>query len=160
MECSIFHMNRNDVSTSAATGPLKRKRGTIHSEPPSAYEAVSYVWGSACHRAVIRIDGKDVKVTQNLAAALRRLAFPNRSRILWVDQLCINQEDDLEKATQVPLMSQIYSRAKHCLIWLGEIDPGIPTVNVETALELLRYMNDYDSKRTTTWAVPHVLTSE
>ncbi|KAK3485259.1 uncharacterized protein B0T23DRAFT_389984 [Neurospora hispaniola] len=43
---------------------------------------------------------------------------------LWIDQLCINQSDSDEKAVQVGLMSQIYSRAKQVLIWLGPAADG------------------------------------
>jgi hypothetical protein len=44
---------------------------------------------------------------------------------LWIDQLCIDQDNPAEKATQVPLMGQIYSSTTQCLIWIGEIPPGV-----------------------------------
>ncbi|KAI1120346.1 heterokaryon incompatibility protein-domain-containing protein [Nemania abortiva] len=60
------------------------------------------------------------KVTGNLIEALSRLRHASENRILWVDALCINQDDMAEKATQVPLMARIYSCASQVLIWLGE----------------------------------------
>jgi hypothetical protein len=36
-----------------------------------------------------------------------------------VDAICINQKDDVEKATQIPLMKEIYSLAEEVVIWLG-----------------------------------------
>lgn len=39
---------------------------------------------------------------------------------LWVDALCINQNDILERNSQVSMMRTIYSRARMVLIWLGE----------------------------------------
>jgi hypothetical protein len=61
------------------------------------------------------------KVTGNLIEALSRLRHASETRILWVDALCINQDDkDAEKATQVPLMARIYSCASQVLIWLGD----------------------------------------
>ncbi|KAK1782248.1 LOW QUALITY PROTEIN: heterokaryon incompatibility protein-domain-containing protein [Copromyces sp. CBS 386.78] len=38
---------------------------------------------------------------------------------IWIDQVCIAQSDPYEKAMQVGLMSQIYSRAEQVLVWLG-----------------------------------------
>jgi hypothetical protein len=61
------------------------------------------------------------KMTGNLIEALSRLRHASETRILWVDALCINQDDkDAEKATQVPLMARIYSCASQVLICLGE----------------------------------------
>lgn len=40
-------------------------------------------------------------------------------RLLWVDALCINQQDNDEKSSQVMMMRHIYARAKNVLVWLG-----------------------------------------
>lgn len=47
-------------------------------------------------------------VTYNLEVALQQLRHAERERILWVDALCINQENDLEKSEQVRPMGRIY----------------------------------------------------
>jgi hypothetical protein len=48
------------------------------------------------------------------------------------DALCINQNDNNERAEQVALMSEIYSRAQKVIIWLGEnysdVDPASDTI--------------------------------
>ncbi len=60
-------------------------------------------------------------VTKNLIEGLSRLRYTSEDRVLWVDAMCINQDDnDAEKATQVPLMARIYSCASQVIIWLGE----------------------------------------
>ncbi|EKG16420.1 hypothetical protein MPH_06389 [Macrophomina phaseolina MS6] len=41
-------------------------------------------------------------------------------RILWVDAICINQDDLEERAAQVKIMSRIYDKALEVLVWLGE----------------------------------------
>ncbi|PYI09618.1 HET-domain-containing protein [Aspergillus sclerotiicarbonarius CBS 121057] len=38
---------------------------------------------------------------------------------LWVDALCINQDDLIERKEQVNLMSRIYTKATKVLVWLG-----------------------------------------
>jgi hypothetical protein len=41
---------------------------------------------------------------------------------MWIDYLCINQRNDIEKAWQVALMRDIYSQADQVLAWLGPGD--------------------------------------
>jgi hypothetical protein len=42
----------------------------------------------------------------------------------------------------VPLMGQIYSSTTQCLIWMGEIPPGVALADAASAVEFLTYMND------------------
>jgi hypothetical protein len=46
--------------------------------------------------------------------------------LLWVDALCINQEDNVERANQVKMMGKIYAQALHVKIWLGKEDKEPP----------------------------------
>ncbi|KAF2083576.1 HET-domain-containing protein, partial [Saccharata proteae CBS 121410] len=82
---------------------------------PPAYEALSYVWGSTDRpESVIMHHGN------NLRIALCGLRKSSDFRVVWVDSLCINQDDLLERGTQVALMWRIYRQASHVVIWLGE----------------------------------------
>ncbi|CAI6090769.1 unnamed protein product [Clonostachys chloroleuca] len=110
------------------------------SEDPK-YEALSYVWGDGVNASEITIDGNCVTITEGLAAALRRIRLPTKKRTLWVDQICINQDDIEEKAMQVPLMGQIYAKTTQCLIWFGEIDKQF---SVRTAMSALSIVNFID----------------
>jgi len=60
------------------------------------------------------------EVTPNLFAALQRLRYPDQSRALWIDALCINQRDEEERGSQVRIMRDIYANARRVLVWLGE----------------------------------------
>ncbi|ROW05666.1 hypothetical protein VMCG_05273 [Cytospora schulzeri] len=88
------------------------------------YEALSYVWGDAQDVRPILLEGREVQVTTNLEAALRGLRFPAETRRMWVDALCINQTDDVEKTHQVHLMAEIYKETALALLWLGSTAPG------------------------------------
>jgi hypothetical protein len=110
------------------------------------FQALSYVWGDPGELASIFVDGKTLEVDQNLRNALLRLrtntlfcckmtsanscktpgplgplrdqfASPQR---LWIDSICINQKDEIEKAEQVGMMKDIYRRASRVIVWLGE----------------------------------------
>jgi hypothetical protein len=93
------------------------------SDPPF-YSALSYVWGQepALHPITIDYNVK-VWIRPNLFHALQRIRAQNTGKFrVWVDSLCINQSDDVERNEQVGRMSQIYSKAGGVFVWLGEED--------------------------------------
>ncbi|KAH8883688.1 HET-domain-containing protein, partial [Thozetella sp. PMI_491] len=88
------------------------------------YEPLSYCWGDQKQQVTMIVDdGRALSIGLSLDAALRRLRFEqNRVRTLWVDAVCINQNDLPEKNIQVQLMTRIYQNGCRTLIWLGEHD--------------------------------------
>ncbi|SCO92442.1 uncharacterized protein FRV6_16570 [Fusarium oxysporum] len=74
-----------------------------------------------CRRSqeTIIMNGLPFPVTRNLATALRHIRHREKSVDLWIDAICINQNDDTEKSQQVRMMPDIYSKAHRTLIWLG-----------------------------------------
>jgi sulfur relay (sulfurtransferase) DsrC/TusE family protein len=89
------------------------------SEKPS-FEALSYVWGSPTPTDPISCHGEELLVTSNCIAAMRQLRHKYRTRVLWIDAICIDQNSKNERNHQVRLMGEIYSTAKRFIIWLGE----------------------------------------
>ncbi|KAH8586894.1 heterokaryon incompatibility protein-domain-containing protein [Bisporella sp. PMI_857] len=82
------------------------------------YRAISYTWdGQPCDRVVI-CNGKKLLVTKNCEDILRH-AFRLARLFIWIDAICIDQSNSTEKATQVPLMSEIYRQALQVNVWLG-----------------------------------------
>jgi hypothetical protein len=96
------------------------------------YEAVSYCWGDAASRCHILLCGKVVNITTNVRDALLRFRHECDPRTLWVDALCIDQEDLDERCQQVQKMSEIYTSAKAILAWTGEAEE-----NSEAGVHLL-----------------------
>ena len=93
--------------------------------PLEKYQTLSYAWGSAARTHTILCGGESLRVTQNLDEALRRI----REKIflqdvfsstIWIDDICINQDDNSEKSKQVAMMGDIYHRSSRLVIWLGE----------------------------------------
>jgi hypothetical protein len=102
-----------------------------------AYHALSYTWGpppntkeceddyrSDSRRPITVVrtqDGQppstqELLITRNLFECLSVL---KTSGYIWIDALCINQSDNVEKAIQVPLMGAIYANALEVIVWLG-----------------------------------------
>jgi hypothetical protein len=91
------------------------------------YTALSYAWGANDQTSEIFIGENETSMTisQHLWKALRRLREACRDTVyVWVDRICINQEDLIERAAQVSIMAQVYNQATQVRIWLGE-DPSI-----------------------------------
>ncbi|KAI8720160.1 HET domain-containing protein [Fusarium sp. LHS14.1] len=83
------------------------------------YEALSYVRGSPEPVYAITVNDHQVTINSNLHDALKYLRRAETSRILWVDQLCINQQDAIEKSHQVARTGDIYRKATDVVIFLG-----------------------------------------
>ena len=86
------------------------------------YEALSYTWGDASSQKWVSVNGEPLNIRTNLETALRHLRDEDESRTLWVDAVCINQNDVLERSQQVNRMRYIYAGAQHTVIWLGSGD--------------------------------------
>ncbi|OCK78570.1 HET-domain-containing protein, partial [Lepidopterella palustris CBS 459.81] len=86
------------------------------------YEALSYVWGDPENLRSIFINQHDFPITKNLYSALLYLRDRFIDRIIWVDALCIHQNDNEEKGQQILFMAEIYSKASRVIVWLGEAE--------------------------------------
>lgn len=122
---------------------------TITLDETSNYEALSYNWGDPQICRAIEVDGMVKDVTVNLFNALRRLRLPHEERHLWVDAICINQDDNTEKSHQVNLMSKIYSWTNRALLWVGDFSGDkdawpnvIPEQTAKVALDLVEDLAD------------------
>ncbi|KIN02564.1 hypothetical protein OIDMADRAFT_160053 [Oidiodendron maius Zn] len=120
VSCTISHVSLDDKPT---------------------YTALSYSWGDPSLTSPIIVDGSLIRVTRNLESALRHLRLPDQTILLWVDALCINQENNLEKSEQLEQMLPIYSQALAVVAWLGP-----STANIDLAMEWIDNFGSQASK--------------
>ena len=99
----------------------------ILSDSPQ-YDALSYVWGDEYGKEPIFVNELPVRITQNLEAAIRDLRRLDRSIILWIDALCIDQKNTLERNHQVSIMGDVYRKAHEVYAWLGELNAEVDQV--------------------------------
>jgi len=105
--------------------PIHGELETYPDDDCPEYETVSYLWGGengdARQRHPIFLGPYwDVLLqTENCHDMLRYLR-PNRGiRLVWVDAICINQDDDQERGHQVSKMATIYKTCSRVVVYLG-----------------------------------------
>jgi hypothetical protein len=81
---------------------------------------LSYVWGDLPPTEEIELDGKRFHIRKNLGELLNRVRRPKSLIRVWVDAVCVDQDNIPERNSQVGLMSQIFGAATLVVAWLGE----------------------------------------
>lgn len=92
---------------------------SLAEEPVQAYEAISYCWGDSNNKAEILLEGSSAAVPASAEEVLRRLRKPKESRLVWIDAVCINQNDIQERCSQIVLMTDIYHNSTRCMAYLA-----------------------------------------
>ncbi|KAI1871279.1 uncharacterized protein JN550_004724 [Neoarthrinium moseri] len=132
------------------------------------YEALSYTWAdesgdSSRSKSIFLGDWWDIlPITANCEAAIRNLQRRHEYRLLngagtltvWIDAICVNQDDMKERSHQVEMMRAIYSGARHVSVYLGE-DTGssahaIHTLNKSDTQDIVQLLSsDRQDKEST-----------
>ncbi len=110
---------------------IPRRAQNLQHELPE-FEALSYSWGHSGSTEQIYVEKSDdfpncalddpnmaLPVTDNLAAALRHLRSSTTNRTLWVDAICINQGNLVERGRHVARMGSVYALATRVVAWIG-----------------------------------------
>ncbi|KAH6883440.1 heterokaryon incompatibility protein-domain-containing protein [Thelonectria olida] len=85
------------------------------------YQAISYTWGEVNRTDAIYIDGKVLNVTPTVSAVLYHLSSYWSSQLVWIDSICIDQDDDGDKDSQIRLMREVYHKADKVVVWLDNV---------------------------------------
>ncbi|KAL1387573.1 heterokaryon incompatibility protein-domain-containing protein [Phyllosticta capitalensis] len=122
------------------------------SEKGSGFDVLSYCWGEASAQAEITMapswDSSRARTEFSLyipctvEKAIRRLRDAENQLRIWVDSICINQNDDKEKAAQVNIMDQIYGVANTVHIWLGD-GHAVTEIALRTVRDIYDVMNQF-----------------
>ncbi|KAL3426540.1 HET domain-containing protein [Phlyctema vagabunda] len=106
------------------------------------FKALSYTWGDASLRGVVKVDGQAIAVTRNLSEALGDIRGMQSDKIVWVDALCIDQANIRERSHQVRKMGRIYQEAKCVDVWLGRPSRALNNGADGGYLETLKWIHD------------------
>ncbi|KAI1769393.1 heterokaryon incompatibility protein-domain-containing protein [Hypoxylon sp. FL1150] len=101
---------------------LELKQLSMNNKP--TYRALSYVWGSSDQTVDIEVNGETLTIRSNLHAALTQLRRDETCSWIWIDSICIEQTNPVEKSWHVNEMGKIFSGAEQVYMWLGPAAKG------------------------------------
>ena len=106
--------------------PIECELVDVSLDATPEYAALSYHWGEPIFSEKIVCNGQSLAVTSNLHGALKRYRQDSRfiKNPLWVDAICINQNDKVELSAQLLLMRMIFKQAEVVNISLGDAPPN------------------------------------
>jgi hypothetical protein len=89
------------------------------------YEALSYTWGDPTQQYEIHFPESQSTLTvgKTCRDALQLLRLGDRDRLLWIDAICINQQNLVERAQQVRIMDGVFNHAESVVVFLGQQVP-------------------------------------
>jgi hypothetical protein len=119
----VFVLAASSGSTAPVHGDIVELR-LRDANGERGYTALSYVWGENQHTHEVQVGNRQLRVGENLNSALQNLRRRDRPVRLWVDAICINQDDASERNHQVQQMRSVYSSALETVIYLGDSTGG------------------------------------
>jgi hypothetical protein len=108
-----------------------------------SYNAISYVCGTSPARNEITVNGQAVLVRDNCFEALQQANLHFAGSYVWVDAICINQNDLAEKSAQVAIMREIYVKASLVLACIGPMDLFIQSIRALDGHAIVREFTEY-----------------
>jgi hypothetical protein len=140
-EIRLFELAPAARHSDPVVGSMRRTRltkSTNRRDKNPDFDALSYVWGPQTPAKYIIVDGRRLHVGRNLKRALQDIRGDDDEPLLiWVDAICIDQEDRTERASQVQLMRYIYESAKTVRVWIDEkIDPNSAPFRIMRELDV------------------------
>ncbi|KAI3572033.1 heterokaryon incompatibility protein-domain-containing protein [Fusarium oxysporum f. sp. albedinis] len=110
--------------------------------PRHPFIALSYVWGDTSPQKIIYINGKKKEIGPRLHEALLHIRDKLAPVALWVDAICINQDDVSEKQREVLKMKRIYTECQAVLYWLG-IPENAPSFHAQWGPESAEIFGEF-----------------
>ncbi|KAK5721125.1 hypothetical protein LTR15_007089 [Elasticomyces elasticus] len=95
---------------------------------PPRYTALSYLWGSEPPDRVIWIDSRPFLVRPGLFAYIELATEGTIGQGIFIDAICINQDNAAEKTSQIALMGSLYTLAFEVTVWFGDGSPWLPSL--------------------------------
>jgi hypothetical protein len=92
----------------------------IHDNPLEDFDAVSYRWRSQIKTQPVTIDEQLFVLTSNQSQIIQDLRYTDSNRRIWIDAICIDQTNVVERSQQVQLMRLIYSKAHRVCVWIDD----------------------------------------
>jgi Heterokaryon incompatibility protein (HET) len=138
------------------TEPIRCRLETFTLDTTPEYAALSYEWGGPDPETYIVdtfVNSRKLQLKVNLVLALIHIRpYMKAVEFIWIDALCINQNDLAERGQQVRLMTEIYQRALGVYAWLGR---GRDDMKSQLGMHLIKEL-DTKARNTPSLAVADI----
>ena len=132
-EIRIAFIYRNPLSPDQISCTIEHVKLSAPQRP--FYKAISYTWGSDERDHSITWITRTIQVTKSCYDACKEYADHGETgQTIWIDQLCIDQDNLDERGRQVEMMAEIYRQAAEVSIWLGDPDSEVLGMYTESCL--------------------------
>ena len=108
-----------EIEAGVQDEPLSAKLIVCERRNAPPYLAISYTWGDDKDQRELLLDGRTFRAGTNCYRALWQARLHFAPCLIWIDSICINQDDWDEKSIQVNVMGDIYRHAQHVLARIG-----------------------------------------
>jgi hypothetical protein len=108
------------------------KQVVLDSKECPKFTTMSYVWGDrkADYRIKVMVNGVRFPVAPSAGPVLELIRDHTDFKAvqwIWMDAICINQKDPMEKSSQVDIMGSIYKTSAMTVVWLGKAEKETKT---------------------------------
>ncbi|KAF2495265.1 HET-domain-containing protein [Lophium mytilinum] len=112
----------------------------LPSQPITSYAALSYTWGGPSGVPELQLERSNITILQEEGSLAKLGGIPSvildaitlcqslNEQYLWVDRLCIVQDDPVSKHSQIQAMDRIYNIAAFTIIAATPPGAGLPGV--------------------------------
>ena len=140
----VNHSAKAKVRCKLTTWPVKQA---------PLYHAISYTWGDPVPTETIIVNNRRMEVRQNCEYVLKQAHWHGGSRYHWVDAICIDQNNLVEKGNQVAMMGNIFRRAARVLACVGRHadDSGFLYETLATHQRAWNCVDTYSEPRIWKW---------
>ncbi|KAH7401306.1 hypothetical protein BKA66DRAFT_564959 [Pyrenochaeta sp. MPI-SDFR-AT-0127] len=111
-------------------------------EDAGPFRTLSYEWGIRKKEKQIFTESGILKVWSSLHSTITNLREDDSPTVLWIDAICINQNDDKEKTRQIRLLPEIFQHATRTLGFLGS--DGRSNDAVQALLQIRAKLDTYN----------------
>ncbi|KAK1086755.1 hypothetical protein LTR48_003247 [Friedmanniomyces endolithicus] len=130
------------IAEGSQAGHIELELAAHSLDNESEYKALSYCWTTAEPDHRISVNGQPFMVRPSLYAWLEHMSTDCGHGWIFIDAICVSQDDVAEKSSQVVLMGDVYCYASEVIAWLTPTEVIVyGAIDVTIDEELIR-LND------------------
>ncbi|KAK7999040.1 hypothetical protein PG991_014715 [Apiospora marii] len=108
-----------DILPGTGDQPIQCSLTEVKLSDKPQFMALSWIWGDWTSPATIHVDDSKILMTRNCAAAISHVRDTRAPKRIWIDYVCVDQNNVYEKDDVASLLERLFRTAEKTIIWLG-----------------------------------------